>query len=645
MKYFIGFILLFSTEILSAQVRLPRLVSNSMVLQRDTKLKIWGWASAGEKIMLSLSNSDSKIYQASTNEKGEWKIVLPAQKAGGPFTMKVKGSNEIILSDILFGDVWVCSGQSNMEQPMGGRLKYKYADEIANANNQEIRQFLVPDIYSFNGPANDFPSGSWKAVNPKNIGEFTAVGYFFAKELYAKFKIPIGLINAALGGSPAEAWTSVMALPAAKRSNIYENKNLVNKIEAENRAITSAWYKILEAAEEGSKNNWKDPDFDDTKWKQINVPGSWMDQGESFAEGVIWFRKEIYVPSSMIAKPSKIELGRVIDADSVFINGKYAGNTTYLYPARRYELGSGILKEGKNVIAIRVTTVHGPGEFVPGKRYELTTTGDTINLTGSWKYKIGTTAKTPAPATTELKWKPHGLYNAMIAPLANYAIKGVIWYQGESNANDPTIYLWTMKTLINDWRHSWKQGNFPFLFVQLPNYMKSYIEPQITSNWAELRQHQLETLSVSNTGMAVAIDLGEWNDIHPENKKDVSYRLSLLARKLAYGEKNLVASGPIIKSIQVKGNKAILTFTNTGSGLMIKGNGPLKQFLIGGNKIFRWAITAIEGDKIIVWNDEIKNPVMVRYAWADNPEGANLYNKEGLPASPFHIALVKTFIR
>jgi len=377
--------------------------------------------------------------------------------------------------------------------------------------------------------------------------------------------------------------------------------------------------------------------FNDDGWKQMKVPGYWADINNQELNGAVWFRRTIEVPASMLNKPLKLELGRIIDADSVFINGQYAGNTTYQYPPRRYILSSNMLKEGKNTIAIRVISNSGKGGFVLDKPYELTTTTDTIELKGNWKYKVGAVMP-PLPAETFVRWKPGGLYNAMIAPLVNYSIKGVIWYQGEANANNATKALEYQKlfpALIKDWRQQWKQGDFPFLYVQLPNFTEAKEQPS-ESDWAQLREAQLKTLSIPNTGMAVAIDLGEWNDIHPSNKKVVGKRLVLVAESVAYKEKNIVYSGPLYQSMKIEGNKIIISFTNKGSGLIAKGNTELKYFAIAGtDKKFVWANAVIQNNKVVVWNDAVKNPVVVCYAWADNPEGANLYNKEGLPASPF----------
>ena len=358
----------------------------------------------------------------------------------------------------------------------------------------------------------------------------------------------------------------------------------------------------------------------------------------------MWFRKEIDVPADMTNKPAKLFLGRIVDADSVFINGIFAGTVSYQYPPRRYELPATLLKPGKNTLVVRVISTNGKGGFIPDKRYELLAGGKTIDLKGTWQYQVGATAD-PLPGTTFFQYKPGGLFNGMIAPLVNYTIKGVIWYQGEASTGNAREYQQLFPALITDWRQKWHQagattGDFPFLYVQLANYLPATDQPS-ESQWAELRQAQLKTLSVPNTAMAVSTDAGEWNDIHPLNKETVGKRLALAAKYVAYHDKNVVYSGPIYQSMKRKGHKIILTFSNTGSGLIVKGGGELKPFAIAGaDSQFVWARAKLNGNQVIVWSDQVPNPVVVRYAWADNPEGANLYNQEGLPASPFTTASI-----
>lgn len=621
---------------INAQIKLPRLISDGMVLQRDTKVKIWGWASPNESIELDFKG---KKYNTTTSQEGKWSIQLPSQKAGGPFEMTLKGTNTITLKNILFGDVWLCSGQSNMELPMD-RLKDKYKDVIAKSENSNIRQFLVPDEYYFEKERNDFSSGEWVAANPKNVLQFTGVGYFFATEIYEKYHIPIGLINSALGGSPAESWINEEAIkqfPDYYQEYLkFKDGKLEKQIDENDRKVSSDWYKLLNNTDFGFKNNWKNT-TETPDWKTMKIPGYWADGELGNTNGSVWFKKEI-VLEKVKENEAKLILGRIVDADSVFVNGNFVGTTSYQYPPRIYSFNTNILKEGKNEITVRIINNAGKGGFVTDKPYELIIGDKTIDLKGDWKYQLGSKMQ-PLPGQTFVRWKPVGLYNAMIAPLKNYPLKGVLWYQGESNTKKPSEYFDLMKTLIETWRAQLNQENLPFFVVQLTNYMDPKLEPA-ESSWAALRQQQTNLLKVENTGLAVTIDVGEWNDIHPLNKYDVGHRLALQARKMVYGEKKLVASGPLFKSMKKNGNKLILSFSDLGTGFQIKNANELKEFAIAGlDGKFVWAKAIIENDKIVVWNDVVPNPVKVRYAWADNPVEANLYNKENLPASPFEAKL------
>lgn len=630
----LAFLITFS---INAQIKLPRLISDNMILQRDTKVNIWGWASPNEQIEVSFKG---KTFKATTSEEGKWSIELPSQKAGGPYEMTLKATNTIVLKNILFGDVWLCSGQSNMELPMD-RLKDKYKNEIAKSENTNIRQFLVPDEYYFEKERNDFSSGEWVSANPKSVLQFTGVGYFFALEIYEKYKIPIGLINSALGGSPAESWINaegIKKFPEYEQEYLkFKDGKLEKEIDANDRKVSNEWYQTVNKRDLGVKEKWSAEKISDSDWKTMKIPGYWADNELGNTNGAVWFRKEFTLENTKETS-AKLILGRIVDADSVFVNGNFVGTTSYQYPPRIYAFNPNILKEGKNEIAVRVINNSGRGGFVLDKPYELVLENKTIDLKGDWKYKLGVKMEA-LPGQTFVRWKPVGLYNAMIAPLKNYPIKGVLWYQGESNTKKPSEYFSLMETLISNWREQWKDNKLPFIVVQLTNYMDPKPEP-VESNWAALRQQQSNVLQLPNTGLAVTIDLGEWNDIHPLNKLDVGKRLALQARKLVYGEKKLIASGPVFHSMEKKENELILSFDSVGKGLISKGGNSLNGFAIAGaDGKFVWAKATIEGDKIKVWNNDIANPVKVRYAWADNPDTANLYNKENLPASPFEAEL------
>ena len=656
-KYFLYllFFLLVNISFTYADVKLPRLISDGMVLQRGGSIKIWGWADPGEKITLSFNK---QAYKAATDASGIWTILLPAFSPGGPFHMDIQGRNYISIRNILIGDVWICSGQSNMELPME-RVKEKYANTIKNSLNPNIRQFNMKTTYNFNGQQNDLESGNWIGADPKSVLDFSAAGYFFAKDLYEKYHVPIGLIKSSVGGSPAEAWLSEEALHRYPDylaiTQKYKNNLLVDSIKKKDQDVINSWNQLIDKNDLGLNGlkKWFDPIYDASAWDNTQVPGFW-DKSMLFkfnheeqhgatsghkdlqeVNGVVWFRKEIEIPASMTGKSAKLLLGRIVDRDEVYVNGRFAGTTGYQYPPRRYELPPGLLKEGKNIIVVRVVNNTGRGGFVKDKLYQLSAGNETIDLKGLWQYKLGYASEPMPGGETTFQYQPAGLFNAMISPLLNYRIKGVIWYQGESNTGRAKEYSGLFRGIIEDWRKHWKQGDFPFIYVQLANFMEPKSSPS-ESNWAELRDAQLKTLSVLNTGMAVTIDIGEWNDIHPLDKEDVGKRLALAAQKVAYGIENIVYSGPIYQSMRIEKKRIILSFTNTGSGLMAKGSGELKYFAISGpDKKFVWAKAIIKGNKVEVWNDAIPDPVAVRYGWADNPEGANLYNKENLPASPF----------
>ncbi|WP_434981311.1 sialate O-acetylesterase [Daejeonia sp. YH14] len=620
--------MLLSTVWAKATVQLPALVSDGMVLQRDRNINIWGTADPGEKINIEFNN---RKFHTAADAQGHWITQLPAMKAGGPFIMII---NNITIKDILIGDVWLASGQSNMELPMY-RVAPLYQSEIKNADNTQIRFFTVPQQYNFKAPQQNLKGGKWEITTPQSITNFSAVAYFFAKKLQEDNHIPVGIIHSSLGGSPVQAWMDTESLKKypeyIEEAKKWQNDELIRKTETTERDLSGAWYAELDQRDIGLQQHWENPDLNDAEWTNMNVPGSWQDK-EGVFEGSVWFRKEIRLPEGSAGAAAFLNLGRIKDADVVYINGKKIGNTTYEYPPRWYKIPSGILKEGKNIIAVRVINGSGRGQFVPDKPYYLEINGKKYDLTGIWKYKTGAKMEHMAPGQTFIRWMPTGLYNAMINPLLNYKIKGTIWYQGESNTGKPQEYQDLLTTMILDWRNKWNEKDMPFLIVQLANFMENKTIPE-ESNWAALREAQRQvSLHVPNTGLAVAIDIGEWNDIHPLNKKTVGDRLALQAEKIAYG-KNIVADGPIYQSMKKNGNKVILSFKRETDHF--KNPGKLKGFSVKDEMgTWRWAEAEIQGKNIVVWNAETATPTAVRYDWADNPNG-NLTNIQGLPASPF----------
>lgn len=651
MKYiqslFILIILLTSITTTFADVKLPKLISDGIVLQRDANIPVWGWAAANEKITVTFNG---KKYKTQATAAGDWRVTLPKMKAGGPYTMTIAGKNTVEVKDILIGDVWLCAGQSNMVHQLDIH-DVTYADEIKNANYPDIRHFKIPTTTSISGPQQDLAGGDWQKAVGEAVRPFSAVAYFFAKKIYEKYRIPIGLINASVGGTPIEAWTpaegfknfpDIIKIIAENKDTAFVNSQTRNRPPV-NRTPPPPSDKGLT----GDKP-WYAVDFIPKEWRSINIPGYWEDQGVKDLNGVVWYRRDIELPQTMASKAATVFLGRIVDADELYINGTKVGNTTYQYPQRRYDVPANLLKAGNNVFVIRVTNNNGKGGFVPDKPYYIFTNKDTVDLKGYWQYKVGEVFapvdfsafarnnNEPRPRRINPQNEPGSLYNAMIAPYKQLPMKGILWYQGESNTGQPKVYEDYMHALVNGWRAVFNAPNIPVIYAQLPNFMEVSYSPT-ESNWATLRESQLKALSIPNTAMTVNIDLGEWNDIHPDNKKDVGERMALAGLKLAYGE-DLVYSGPLYKDHIIEGNKIIISFNHVGSGLVTDDGEPLSEFAIAGeDKKFVWANAKIEGDRVVVWSDQVPKPKYLRYAWADNPDNPNLYNKEGLPASPFRI--------
>lgn len=630
-------------NVCKATVRLPRLIGNNMVLQRDAPLRIWGWAAPGEAVQVDFIQQQ---FHTTTGSNGKWAITIPPQKAGGPYDMRISGSNILQLDNILIGDVWLCSGQSNMELSME-RLKDKYPQLIATASNPQIRQFNVSTTITWDGPQEDYKTGSWQLLSPQTIPGFTAVGYFFASELYQRYHIPIGIIKCAAGGSTAEAWMDEQALQPfptlLQMAHTFQQPHYVDSLKAREAQVNDAWYTHIWQCDKGllEKTKWFDSSYNYASWPVCQVPGLWKNQGVTDSQGVVWLQKEITVSKAFAAGPARLWLGNAIDRDSVYVNGRFAGTTGYQYPPRKYALPAGMLHEGKNSIVMRVINYSGDGGFYKGKRYQLFNDKDTIELSGAWHYQVGCSTAA-IPATIPYYLPPLGLNNGMIAPLKQLSLKGVIWYQGEANTDNAAAYTKLFPALITSWRGYWQQQTpdsiMPFLFVQLANYMETRPTP-VASNWAALRAAQAAALSLPATGMAVTIDIGEWNDIHPLDKQDVGRRLALCAMHIAYKDSATIYQGPTLQKVQAEGNKLVLTFSHTDKGLLFNGALP-QQFAIAGDDLqYKWADAKQAGNKIIIWNKDLAHPVALRYAWADNPAAATLRNGAGLPASPFEYHL------
>jgi sialate O-acetylesterase len=498
----------------------------------------------------------------------------------------------------------------------------------------------VPETYNFIEPQKDINGGKWIEATTETVLDFSAVSYFFAAELYSKYQVPIGLIHSSKSGSPAQAWISKEAIKEFphyyKEAITYEDQTLIEKTQEEERIGEESWFQMTNASDEGYKSpgTWYDPGTNTSDWKRMAIPGYIPGEPMGNTHGVYWFKKEIQIPADVAGEKLFLKMGRMVNADSVYINGTFVGTTSLQWSPRDYEIPDDLLKEGVNTIVLRLVNHNGKGGFLDGYPYQIVSGDQAVDLSGEWEYHLGTQMDY-LPSRTQFTWKATGLYNGMISPLTNFTIKGIIWYQGEGNAGKPREYESLFPCMIKNWRENWQQGDFPFLFVQLANFMEPTEKPT-ASNWAMLRDAQRKTLSVPHTGMAVAIDIGVAHDVHPMNKKDVGYRLALEAQRVAYSDKTIVSAGPLYRSMKIKGNKIVLSFEHSGSGLEIRDEEKLHYFAIAGaDQKFVWAQAKIDQDKIIVWHPDISDPVAVRYAWANNPETANLVNSEDLPASPF----------
>lgn len=613
-----------------AEVKLPKLLSDGMILQRNEPIKIWGSAAVGELVRIQFLNQS---FETITQNNRQWEIIIPPMPYGGPYEMSIKGGNEIVLKDILIGDVWLASGQSNMAFTMS-KVSELYAQEIANSSNQFIRQFKVPKTIQFNRPKADFFSGKWESASPNSVLEFSAVAYFFAKQIYETYGVPVGIINSSVGGTPAQAWTSSESIKQIPeyffRTEQLKLDGFIEGIERANQKANKIWNKNANDNDEGIINKWYNNNLDDSDWDTMNCPGQWQKK-EASAQGVLWLRKDIKLSSQNLSDAT-LKLGRFVDADAVYVNGKLLGKTAHKFLHRKYDVPQSLLHEGINTIAVRLVTYRGKPAMLNGAEYSLELKDTLINLEGKWKAKKGFSTQA-LPKPHNFSWEPTVLYNGMIAPLKYYKLKGAIWYQGEGNVRKAVQYDSLFPIMINDWRKHFNQ-ELPFLFVQLANYLKPVDQPE-SSAWARLREAQLKTLKLPKTGMAVIIDVGEAYDIHPRNKKAVGYRLALEADRIVYN-KNTRPS-PVLKSLKVRGDTVILYFNKKASKLLKKGDDPLKYFSISGADMqFEWANAKIVGKyRVKVWNSKISNPKAVRYAWADNPEGVNFYTTDNRPISPF----------
>jgi len=613
------------------------------VLQRDKPVAVWGWAQPGSAVKVSFLGS---AYESITDESGAWKVLLSPTPAGGPHEMIITAPEEkIVIRDILCGDVYLASGQSNIELPLSRTLD-RLGAEVGKINNPDIRQFRVPISYSFAGPQDRISGGSWMPATGDNVLGLGAIVHFFASALNEKYGVPIGIINTGVGGSPIEAWLSETYLRKAGGNeddlDNCKDDSWVQKVMASEAARQNGWYERLKDDDKGfAEPLWSDARCNDSDWKTAKVPFYFRNNYDLNAfHGSAWFRKTVVIPENADLDGVMLFLGAIIDADEVFINGQVSGKTEYMYPPRRYLVPAGVLRHGDNLISIRLLVNRGSGGFVAGKKYELRGKNWEVDLSGDWKYAIGAEVE-ELPQTTFFQYKPCGLFNAMFMPLVPYCFSGILWYQGESNTGRSGKYAEQFGELVLEWREALRV-DLPVLYVQLPNFDDPTGKMPV-GEWAEMREAQRKGLSLSNTAMVVAIDAGEANDLHPQDKKTVGERLALCALSLVYGEK-IEWSGPVCTSavFEAKEKRVKLSFSHIGGGLVLR-NAPSRYFEARSEGKAYVPVTAtIEGD--ILYLDcacfsSSSVPALVRYAGCNNPENPDLYNRAQLPASPFEIAV------
>jgi sialate O-acetylesterase len=621
-----------------ADVKMPAIFSDNMVLQKGVPILLSGSADPSEKVTVDFSG---QRQEAAADSAGQWRVTLsPLPQSSESAEMRVAGKNTVIIRNILVGDVWLASGQSNMEMPV--KQVENAGKEMDSANYPDIRFFMVEKDLS-SSPKEDC-SGTWKVCHPNHVGAFSAAAYFFARELHEKYKIPTGVINSSVGASSCQAWTPAEVLVADKSL-----PQLATIPQEDYRswkaydAFRKGAYERHSRKDPGIKAEclaWAKPGLDVSDWQDFNAPGSIESQGMNI-DGAVWFRKEVDVPASWLGQNLSVSLGPINDNDIVFMNGEKVGATEndwreWLF--RSYVIQAKCVKEGKNVIAVRIFNRIGNGGFYPNYPAPMKLSKDPANaliLSGKWKCKVELAEK-PAElpfALPSIYNIPTAFFNAMIAPFAKYPLRGFIWYQGEGNAGMAKQHDTLFPAMITSWRNVWGDEKLPFYYVQLASYQARLEQPS-EGGWPRMRESQLKTLALHDTGMAVAIDIGEALNIHPRNKQDVGKRLARWAMRDCYGDTNCEVSGPLYSSSAVEGDTIRIRFAHIGGGLKAKG-GELKGFAIAAaDKRFVWAKATIDGDSVVVESGSVKSPAFVRYAWADNPE-CTLYNGAGLPASPF----------
>ena len=627
---------------MSSKVTLPQLFQSGMVLQRGKPIPIWGKADANEQITITFRK---KKFLTTADSNGLWRIDLPKQKAGGPYTLTI---NDVVLTDVLVGDVWLCSGQSNIDVTIE-RVYPQYVDEIDHFDNNNIRLFRVQNETNTHGVQDDIrpTSINWKPLTKQNAWLFSAVGSFLGIRMFQETGVPQGIIVNSWGGTPIEAWISADSLQRdypllVERTKIYQNDEYVRTQQRANQLADQRWNELLDIADPGIQQHFSSLEYDDTDWPTVNQYDThWAAKNGRGIIGTIWLRQHITIDKAHAGKPARLLLGTLFDADRTFLNGKEIGRTYYQYPPRRYDIPEGMLREGDNVITVRFINKYGMAHFIKEKPYMLAfgddrqsqnpLPQDVILLSEQWKHHAGAEMPPCPSADVSLQNLPTTLYNAVLYPLAPYALSGVVWYQGESNAGNPAPYGDYLKKLMGCWRDRWNDQQMPFVIVQLANYMAPSEQPQ-NSGWAQLREQQrLTAKNDQRAEMACIIDLGETVDIHPLRKKEVAERIGLCFDRLVFGK--TVDLSPEVVSSEKQGTNVVLTFNQP-----LQDGELFEVELAGSDHRFQNATATASGTKVTI-SSNIEHPKYVRYAWKDNPLRANARSLTGLPVSPFELEL------
>ena len=631
-----------------------------MVLQRNQPIPIWGKADAGEQVTVRFNK---KEYQTHANADGSWRIDLPKMKAGGPYILEVRSENSEVreITDVMIGDVWLLSGQSNIDVTIE-RVYPWYTKDIDSYENPKIRLFRVQNDTDTKGVRDDIrPTRiNWKPLNKENAWLFSAMGYFLGQRMFNKSGVPQGIIVNSWGGTPIEAWISADSLSKeypmlVERTRLYQNDEYIRSQQRANMQMNQQWSKLLDEKDPGKKEDFTALNYDDSQWQKVNqFSMEWAKNGGRGIVGSIWLRQHVTVDKAHAGKPARLLLGTLFDSDVTYVNGRQVGTTGYQYPPRRYDIPEGLLREGDNVITVRFINKYGTAHFIPEKPYCIAfgddrfsinpLPEDIIPLSTTWKHHAGAEMPSCPSADVSLQNLPTTLYNAVLHPLAPYALSGVVWYQGESNTGNPRPYERYLTMMINNWRALWQQPELPFVVVQLANYdgrqqtgNPSPIQPQLApqnSNWAQLREAQrLVAKKLDNVELASAIDLGETVDIHPLRKREVAERIGLCFDRTVYHDKKVKLMAELVNT-SVEGRTVTLTFDQP-----LRPNVTLCEFEVAGSDgRFSNAAARAVGNTVII-DSPVDNPSRVRHAWKDNPIQLNTYSLDGLPVGPFECVI------